>query len=262
MLIDFYKYQSIGNDFVLIDLDENKNLNQKEFSNLSIAICDRNFGVGSDGLIILSAAKMLFINPDGTFDVCGNGMRCVADYIYAKRKQNSFSIQTDFSDVEVNILKDNYIETIHPKVINFARVTSADFDGVLANSGTPHFCLFDCDFDAICVEQLGAKLEKIVDPNQLVNIDFISKQIYFSKTNPLHVDIRIWERGVGQTLGCGTAAIAVSSVINSMHPNIIQFRIKSIGGELSTLISDRSISLIGRAQLVYSGKFNFLSKSS
>ena len=259
MLIKFIKYQSVGNDFVLVDLEYNSGLQKKDYPKLATLICNRNFGVGSDGLIILSDSKMLFLNPDGTYDICGNGMRCVADYLYLKTNCISFTIETDYSNISANILDDSFIETIHPKVTRFNRITTSEVEGVLVYSGTPHFCIFDQVLDSILIEEQGRNLENSIDPSEPVNVDFIGANLDISQFDPLSVDIRIWERGVGQTVGCGTAAIAVSSVINSIYPNITNFQINSLGGILRCFIQDKHVSLIGKAQTVYNGQFKFLS---
>jgi diaminopimelate epimerase len=249
--LKFYKYQSIGNDFVLIDKTSLLNWQSEFEPETAKIICDRNFGVGSDGLIIVSNNEMIFLNPDGTYDVCGNGIRCVADYLFNKNQSNSTEIVIQNQIIKASKNESGLITTYHENILNFGDKKFLDFNGVLVNSGTPHYCINSNPSNFI-LEQFGPIIEKQLLDSETVSVDIFEFNQNSDKSDVIDINLRIWERSVGETLGCGTAALAVTSVVSQIT-NCKLFNVFSKGGVIQSKINENSTSLTAQAKCVFSG---------
>ena len=280
MKIEFVKMHGLGNDFILIDC-LSKTLGDSSFlSSLAKKLCHRNFGIGADGLIlILSSEKadlrMRIYNSDGTeAQMCGNGIRCFAKYAFENKliSKIKFTVETlagiitpelIFKDKEISGIK---VNMGHPK---FKRreipITGEDiltvvdetlkinpkqtFKITCVSMGNPHCIIFVDDMQSILVNEIGPKIENHPIFPEKTNVEFI--QIL----NRKEINFRVWERGVGETLACGTGACAalVASVLNKKSER--QAIIHLTGGDLDIeWIENGPVFMTGPAELVFKGE--------
>jgi len=280
MKIDFVKMHGLGNDFVLIDC-LNKSLGDSSFlSYLAKRLCNRNFGIGADGLmLILSSSKadlrMRIFNSDGSeAQMCGNGIRCFAKYAYENKlvSKNKFKVETLAGIIipELTISNNNILGVkVNMGVPKLRRreipmngedtTTVVDetlkinpeqaFKITCVSMGNPHCIIFVNDVQSIPVDEIGPKIENHPLFLEKTNVEFIHI------LNRKEINFRVWERGVGETLACGTGACAslVASVLNnkSEHQAIIHLT----GGDLNIQWADNGhLYMTGPAELVFRGE--------
>ena len=285
MEIKLTKMQGCGNDFILIDLDEyRKGLKNNKWKNMSDSakkLCDRNFGIGADGLIIPNLDTeetdigWFFYNSDGsTAQMCGNGMRCFAKYVYDKKLINrkTFSVKTlagtikpeilDNGMVKVNmstpILDSEKIPFIPNNNLNYnISVKNRIFKGNAISMGNPHFVIFvneDEDLLALAKEY-GPEIETSFEFPEKTNVEFVKIRTLKK------IDLRVWERGCGITLACGTGACAsvTAGVLNGYIENSVEVNL--LGGTVHVEWDgnrdnpDKDIFLTGPAEYVFEAVF-------
>ena len=240
MSIPFLKVQGAGNDFLLIDaLGENAHLNEIDWSALAPRICDRHFGVGADGILIaqdtdVAAARMVIVNSDGSDgEMCGNGFRCFTKYLVERvgmtPTDGALAIETgagvlhaDLSAmssgdasvdrVRVNMgpawLQANEIPVVHegpaPILRHEIEVKGRVYDLTCVSMGNPHVVWFtDEEVDDFPLTEIGPLIETHPDFPRKTNFEIVNVLA------PDHLKMRVWERGVGITLACGSGACAV-----------------------------------------------------
>lgn len=275
--IPFIKAHGIGNDFVIIDLLNN----QLEYNWYELAkkMCDRNFGIGADGLILVlpSAAadyRMRIINSDGTEpEMCGNGIRCFARYLLDNDlARTSMTIETLAGVMKIDVIFEQALGTgfrvdMGRPILNAKDIPvngfednvvseQIDVDGEMhtitcVSMGNPHCIIYTDDVDSIPLEKIGPKIENHPTFPKKINVEFV--QIM----NNGEIKIRVWERGAGITLACGTGACA--SVAASILDKKID-RIPTIahlpGGDLSIEWNENGhIYMTGPAEIVFTGTY-------
>jgi diaminopimelate epimerase len=282
MKIDFIKMHGLGNDFILIDCI-NKSLGDSSFlSYLAKKLCDRNFGIGADGLIlILPSSKadlqMRIFNSDGTeAQMCGNGIRCFAKYTYENKliSKNKFAVETlagiitpelIFQDKEILGIKVDMgtpklkrreipmegedASTVIDEVLKIN--TKQTFKITCVSMGNPHCIIFVDDVQSIPIDEIGPKIENHPLFPEKTNVEFIQV------LNRKEINFRVWERGVGETLACGTGACAalVAAVLNKKTDRKATIHLP--GGDLDIhWADDEHIYMIGPAELVFKGEMN------
>ena len=280
MKIDFVKMHGLGNDFILIDC-LNKSLGDSSFlSYLAKKLCDRNFGIGSDGLIlILSSSKadlrMRIFNYDGSeAQMCGNGIRCFAKYAYENKlvSKIKFTVETLAGTITPKLIfKDKEISGITvnmgtpklrrreipmngedtPTVIEETLKINPEqtFKITCVSMGNPHCITFVNDVQSISVDEIGPKIENHPLFPEKTNVEFIQV------LNKQEINFRVWERGVGETLACGTGACAalVAAVLNNKTDR--KAKIHLPGGDLDILWADDGyVYMTGPAELVFRGE--------
>jgi len=273
----------LGNDFILVDCI-NKSLGDSSFlSYLAKKLCNRNFGIGADGLMLILASskadlQMRIFNSDGTeAQMCGNGIRCFAKYAYENKlvSKNKFTVETlagiitpelifqDLKDKKVLRVKVDMgtpklrrreipmvgedTPTVVDEVLKIN--TEQTFKVTCVSMGNPHCIIFVDDVQSIPVNEIGPKIENHPLFPEKTNVEFIQV------INKKEINFRVWERGVGETLACGTGACAalVASVLNkkSEHQAIIHLT----GGDLDIeWIENGSVYMTGPAELVFRGE--------
>ena len=284
-MIKFTKMEGLGNDYVYIDCTEKSKEEIENISKLANIISDRHFGVGSDGLILICRSdvadfKMQMYNQDGSqAQMCGNGIRCVGKYVYDKGLTNKSSIMVEtlaglkkldldirnnkVESVTVNmgepILKESLIPCIADIVIDNKeysiphvrlQVIDKEFDFTCVSMGNPHAIAIVDDVDNFDVEKYGKIVECDKHFPQKTNVEFI--EIIDKST----IKMRVWERGSGETLACGTgaSATAVACVLNGLVDSEIDIKIKLLGGDLS-IKWDRYVYMTGPARIVFEGEY-------
>jgi len=265
MKIQFYKYQGSGNDFIIIDNRDSciNNYDDEFISNL----CDRKYGIGSDGLILIENNKdcdftMKYFNSDGSeLGMCGNGARCVTQF--AKRLgiiNNSAIFQATDGVHHSEIINENYVRVKMNDIdmSNYEETDLTNYNFYLDN-GSPHLVVNSRNITKIDVLNEGKKIRynKKYSKNG-VNVNFIEYN-----QNDSSCKVRTYERGVeDETLSCGTGAVAVAIALNYLgieKNNEIKISMK--GGDLLVSFNrneDRfyDIWLSGEVCEVYNGKIN------
>ncbi len=255
--ITFHKYQATGNDFIMIDNRER--VFPKDDNILIGKLCDRKFGIGSDGLILIEAHpdtdfSMIFFNPDGSQSLCGNGSRCAVHF--AKSIGIINGTETAFmayDGVHSATIKDNLVDIS----MNDVQYVSSLDDGIFVDTGSPHFVRFVEDVDQVDIipEGQAIRYSEEYKPSG-TNVNFVQQ------LGEQQIFVRTYERGVeAETLSCGTgvvgAAIAAST-IGIKSP----VEVMTKGGKLSVEYSQKekgsfeNIRLCGLAEMVYVGSID------
>ncbi len=224
-IIDFVKMEGSGNDFVLVDSREALPCARVKFVQL---VADRHFGIGCDGVIFLDPStladfRMTYFNADGGETICGNGLRCLARYIvsrgFIEEGRKEFEIETLTGVVPVRVFGRGErirVDLGHP-IFEGARIPTAssgeqlgvrlEVDGKsypvhAVSIGNPHCVLFVPDVSNAPVSDLGRKLEQHSFFPQRANVEFVEV------IDDERFRVRVWERGIGETLSCGTGVCA------------------------------------------------------
>lgn len=254
----FYKYQGTGNDFVMIDNRNNKF--PKDNVELIAKLCDRRFGVGSDGLILLendenTDFRMMYFNADGReSSMCGNGGRCIVAFAHFL---NVIGKETIFVaiDGEHEAIIDN--DVISLKMVDVKEIKEKA-NTLFMNTGSPHHVQLVSGLKSFNVVKEGARLRYGVYGEKGSNINFVEKN------NEGGFDIRTYERGVeDETLSCGTGVTAVA--LGMHHLGKIKENkvlIKALGGNLEVTFNVKNgvynnIFLKGEAKQVFKGELSW-----
>lgn len=235
--MDFVKMHGLGNDFVFI---EDKTGQDKDYTALARAMCNRHTGIGADGLIVIvdsrvADVRMRIINSDGSeAEMCGNGIRCFAKYVYDSGiiEKKRFTVETPagIMEPEITVGADNKAELITINMgrpsFNRSEIPMEGADGRVLNEdlcvdgenwkitsllmGVPHTVTYVDDVDTVDIEKIGPLFEKHETFPKHTNINFAQQM------DDRTVKVRTWERGAGATLACGTGScsVAVASFLN------------------------------------------------
>ena len=275
----FTKMQGLGNDYVYVNCFKEKIDNPPE---LARRISDRHFGVGSDGLIMINPSdkadfEMEMYNADGSRgEMCGNGIRCVAKYVYdyGLTDKTSISVETlggikyldlTVQDGKVKLVKVNMGRPeLAPSKVPVAAegdravdepitVDGKEYRMTCVSMGNPHAVIFtDRDIRELPLEEIGPKFENHERFPKRVNTEFV--RVLDRRT----AEMRVWERGSGETLACGTGAcaVAVACVLNGLTEDEVTVRL--LGGDLQ-IKWDRENDMVymtGPAEVVFDGEWN------
>ncbi len=271
----FTKMQGCGNDYVYVNGFEYQFKNPGEVSKF---VSDRNFGIGSDGLIMINPSevadfKMSMYNADGSEGkMCGNGIRCVAKYVYDNKMTDKTTITVEtLSGIKTLVLnvKDGKVDTVRvnmgaPEFITeripvvFSKdkminepvwVDGNEYFITCVSMGNPHAVTFIDDTDSLDIEAIGPYFEKNEIFPESVNTEFI--QVIDRNT----IKMRVWERGSAETLACGTGACAsvVACVLNGKTDNKVT--VKLLGGDLFIEYNEEenTVYMTGPARITFTG---------
>lgn len=262
--LDFWKMHGIGNDYIVID-NTGQNIKEDTKSTLAKRLCRRRYGIGADGLLLAEPAKaaairMRMYNPDGSeAEMCGNGIRCLATYVYETGLVTSgeFEVQTGAGSKTVVLTRRNgvvssvdvdmgapVIRALEESLdIPYAPAPFSDID-----MGNPHAVFFVDELHDDLVCGLGPRIERHerFAPHR-TNVEFA---VIRSRRD---IDLRVWERGAGETLACGTGACAavVAGVERGLLDTLVIVHLP--GGDLSVSYVDSSVHLTGPAETAYIG---------
>lgn len=272
----FTKMHGLGNDYVYVNCLEETVDNPAE---VSIQVSDRHFGIGSDGLILIKPSdvadfRMDMYNADGSqAEMCGNGIRCVAKYVYdyGLTDKTSISIETlagiKYLDLHIEngkaetitvnmgspILQPDMIPVVSDKdqVVNEPiLVQGKEYKMTCVSMGNPHCIVFVEDTEHFPLEKIGPDFECHEVFPKRVNTEFI--QVLDRKT----VNMRVWERGSGETLACGTGACAstVACILNGLTEDEITLHL--LGGDLLVRWDkeENLVYMTGPATVVFDGE--------
>ena len=275
-MIKFTKMHGLGNDYVYMDAIHQNIENE---SSLAQFVSNRNFGIGSDGLILICKSdvadfKMRMFNSDGSeAEMCGNGIRCVGKFVFDKGLTNKTEVKIEtlagIKTLKLNI-KEGKVSTarvdmgepiLEPKEIPVISnedtvknleisVEDRNFRFTCVSMGNPHAITFVDDTKNFDVEKYGKVIE--VDKNfpRKTNVEFIE---VIDKNN---IKMRVWERGAGETLACGTGACAstVACILNGLTDRKVN--VELLGGtlEIEWNKEDNHVYMTGPAVTVFEGE--------
>lgn len=274
-MISFTKMHGIGNDFVLVN-GFSQSVPEASLRDLSRLMCDRRFGIGSDGLILAEQGielpfRMRMFNPDGSeSEMCGNGIRCVAKFVHDEglTQLDTIPIETGAGPLTLELTDGGMVrvdmgparllrgeigmagspgEMFIGEPVGFADL---QMRGTAVSMGNPHLVLFVDDVDAIDLKSVGSQLEHHPLFPQRVNVHFVE---LLSRS---HIKQRTWERGAGATLACGTGACAsaVAAFVNGLAERSL--RVTLPGGDLLVEYSENGkVFMTGPAETVFKGNW-------
>lgn len=274
----FTKMHGIGNDYVYVNCFKET---VEHPSEAAIKVSDRHFGIGSDGLILIKPSevadgKMEMYNADGSQGaMCGNGIRCVAKYMYdyGITDKTRISVETKSGIKYLDLtIKDGKVDTVKvnmgtpilkaadipvrsekEQVINEpVMVDGKEWKITCVSMGNPHAITYIDDVKNLEIEKIGPKFENHEIFPDRVNTEFV--HVIDRNT----VEMRVWERGSGETLACGTGAcaVAVSSILNGLTEE--EVTVKLLGGDLKIFWdrTENKVYMTGSATTVFDGEID------
>jgi len=254
----FEKYEGLGNDFLLVDADDEREVTPER----AVQLCDRRFGVGGDGVILVLPSRvagcqgrMRVLNADGSIpEMCGNGVRCVAVHLAAARgwTVGTLHVETDAGQ-RTCVLDEGGMVTVDMGVVRTLGERAVDVEGrpivlALADAGNPHAVLFGA-FARGDVEHLGPRIATHPAFPRGTNVEFAFVQ-------GDGIDLVVWERGVGITMACGTGACAAAAVAceKGLAAPGKPVTVRLPGGRLEVTVGDDGrTTMRGPARRVFSG---------
>lgn len=276
----FTKMQGIGNDYIYVNCFEEQVVNPEQ---LSVRLSDRRFGIGGDGLILIMPSqiadfKMRIFNADGSEAMmCGNGTRCIGKYVYEHGLTNKTHITLETNsgikylelhctgDQVTSVTVDMGKAILTPREIPVESDSQEPFVAkpvqvgdrlerlTCVSVGNPHAVVFCDRVEDLDLEKLGPLFEHHAIFPDRVNTEFV-------RTIDDHtLQMRVWERGSGETLACGTGACAttVAAVLNGYCPQGEPILVKLRGGDLTiTYQADGTVMMTGPAEEVFQGEIN------
>lgn len=264
-MIKFTKMQGLGNDFIITEFEKVKQYNMKIFSKF---VCDRHFGIGADGLILFSNSKvadfkMRIFNNDGTeAEMCGNGIRCLAKYLYEREYTNKeeITIETLAGIKSVKLIMENnnimairinmgkpqisanklpiYLPQKYYQANNMCKImfkaADKDLEGIFLSVGNPHTVIKVKNVKKMQLSKYGKIIENYKFFPQKTNVEFVEK------IDDKNIRVRVWERGVGETLACGTGAVASAYAMFKEKEISNDVKVELDGGNLRIYIDTES----------------------
>ena len=277
--LTFAKMQTCGNDYIFL---ENFHGEITCPESLCITLCDRHYGVGADGIILMESsetadAKMRMFNSDGSEGkMAGNALRCMGKYLYDNGfvKRETLTVETGSGIKTVTLYTTNgkvtsacvdmgraTLDTAALKftipektVVDYpVRIAGRPYNITCVDMGNPHCVVFCPRVDAVDVDFIGPRFEHAPYFPERINTEFIRV------VNPSTIKMRVWERGSGETMACGTGACAAvaAAIANGLCPKDTDITVRVRGGDLIVHYTDESVTLTGDAKLIYVGEVEY-----
>ena len=272
----FTKMHGAGNDYIYIDCLAQRIENPKD---LSKKLSDRHFGIGADGIVLIKPSViadcfMDIYNADGSrAQMCGNAVRCTAKYIFDNKIQNSTILVETLSGIKtVEIIKEDGLAVggrvnMGKPILNGRQIptrygtsivkqeklniNNKDYEITCVSMGNPHCVVFCNDLEKLDLKTIGPLFERHEVFPERINTEFVE---ILDKN---HLKMRVWERGSGETLACGTGAcaVAVASVMNGICSKNSEIIIRARGGVLKAQWNENdNVYLSGNAIKVFDGE--------
>ncbi|WP_308857650.1 carbamoyl-phosphate synthase large subunit [uncultured Oscillibacter sp.] len=277
--LHFAKMQTCGNDYIFL---ENFHGEITCPESLCVTLCDRHYGIGADGIILMERsakadARMRMFNADGSEGaMAGNALRCMAKYLYDNDivKKEILAIETGTGVKQVQVYTTNGkvtsacvdmgYATLDTAALRFAipektvvdypvRIGGRPYNITCVDMGNPHCVVFCPRVDAVDMDFIGPRFERAPYFPERINTEFIRV------VNPNTIKMRVWERGSGETLACGTGACAavVAAVANGLCSKGSDVTVRVRGGDLVVNYTDERVTLTGDAKLVFTGEVEY-----
>ena len=272
-MINFAKMEGLGNDYVYIDAIKQNVDNPSE---LAIKLSDRHFGIGGDGIILICKSdiadfKMRMFNQDGSeAQMCGNGIRCVGKFVYDKKLTDKTNIKIEtLAGIKELVLhiQDEKVESVTvdmgEPILEYEKIPvnlkqdekiilkeqDKKFEFVCVSMGNPHAVTEIDDVENFNLQKYGPGLEINSAFPEKENVEFV--QIIDEKT----IKMRVWERGTGETLACGTGACATAVACCLKGKTGRNVTVELIGGKLNIEWDERTnhVFMTGPAKIVFEG---------
>ena len=277
MQFEFTKWQGAGNDFVIVN---GFTYEVKDFAKAAIEVCDRHFGIGADGLVFVLPSEicdfqMRIFNADGSeAEMCGNVTRCVARYVYEEKMttKTQITIETKAGVIKPELILNNgKVELVKVNmgqpilmadkipvceygeaevIAKPLEILNKKYEMTCVSMGNPHCVIFVDQIDAIELEKIGPLIEKHTLFPKKINVEFAQV-----KGND-YIRMRVWERGSGITMACGTGSCAtlVAAVLNKKTDRKATLELD--GGDLIIeWADDHCVYMSGPAEKVFSGTY-------
>lgn len=275
MKLNFTKMQGCGNDYVYISTFDQK---VEDMSAVAKKLSDRHFGIGGDGVIFVCPSdvadgRMRMFNEDGSEGkMCGNGVRCVAKYLYDHQLacKKSLSVETLSGIKTIELTMDG--KEVVGATVNMGQAKTApadipvllpgdeiidrliniggsDYHITCISMGNPHCVVFTDDVKNFPLSSVGPLFEHSEVFPESVNTEFVRV------IDETHLEMRVWERGSGETLACGTGACAsvAAAVKNGYCKKDVPVTVSLLGGDLRIIYSDHYVMMEGPAKTVFEG---------
>ena len=279
MAFSFTKWQGCGNDFVLVNCFEEE-LAGRDLPALARTVCDRHYGIGADGLILVLPSdtadfRMQILNADGSeAEMCGNGIRCFAGVVHTENltRKEEFTVETGAGILVPRLIFQNgtldgvrvdmgepILEGERIPVTGFGRApvieqpieaVGAQFSMTCVSMGNPHCVIFVDDAEAVPIFELGPVLEHHACFPRKTNVEFAEIK------DSAHIRMRVWERGAAVTLACGTGSCATLVAAALTNRTGRKAEVELDGGKLQIeWAADNHLYMTGPAQKVFSGLY-------
>jgi diaminopimelate epimerase len=273
--MNFWKMHGLGNDYVVID-NRDGAIPEKETAALAKRLCERRFSIGADGLLLVyksakADVRMRIFNSDGSeAEMCGNGIRCFAKYCY----ENAITPKSEF-DVETNAGIKHIVLTVEKGAVKLVKVDMGapnwnrsalpmqgkgtcinealqvdedeTYKVTCLSMGNPHCVIFVENVDECPVEYIGPMIENNPAFPKRTNVGFVQ---VLGKNE---LKVRVWERGCGETLACGTGTCAAAAAANRLGKVKDKVTVHVLGGDLQVEVG-KTIFLTGAAEKVFEGR--------
>jgi len=275
--IQFIKMHGLGNDFVIVDCMSHP-YSVEQLVGAALALCDRHFGIGGDGLILVMPGlktpfRMRIINNDGSeAEMCGNGIRCFAKYVYGRglSRETQFTVETlagpitPVLELERERVKAVRVDMGEPRLertqipmegpagtVIDEPLTVADriFYLTAVSMGNPHAVIFVDDVKSFPVERYGTLIENHPSFPRRTNVEFVQVEA------PDRLTMRVWERGAGITLACGTGACAtlVAAVLSGRAERTAAVTLPGGPLQITWSAEDNHVYMTGPAEEAFTG---------
>ena len=275
----FAKMQTCGNDYIFL---ENFDGDITCPESLCVTFCDRHYGIGADGIILMehsrkADARMRMFNADGSVGaMAGNALRCMAKYLYdfGFVRSEAMTIETDTGVKSVEVYTTDgkvtsacvdmgyatldttalHLSLPEKKIVDYpVSIGGEKYSITCVDMGNPHCVVFCPRVDGVDVEHVGPQFEHAPYFPDRINTEFIRV------VNPSTIKMRVWERGSGETLACGTGACAavVAATANNLCAKDSDVTVRVRGGDLIVHYTDERVTLTGDAKLVYTGEAEY-----
>ena len=256
MKLNFFKMHAQGNDYIYFDLID-KPLPKIDLSKLAIKLSKRNFSIGSDGIVLILSsetcdAKMRMFNADGSEGkMCGSALRCVSFYIAQKFGKDEVTVET-LAGIKTGLIKDKKeglvtIDLGVPTFIQDDEITINDHAGSLVSVGNSHFVAFMESLSDNIANNQGPIIDDPAYFPDGINVEFVK---IISKND---IEIKVWERGSGATLACGTGACAASFCGIKQGILSSPIKVQMPGGSVTVELTKSNIFLTGKVEYVFDG---------
>ncbi len=273
--MNFWKMHGLGNDYVVVDNRDGR-ITVKDMPALAKRVCERRFSVGADGLLLVGNSevadvRMRIFNADGSeAEMCGNGIRCFSKYCYENAivKKDTFCVETnagvkqvwltikgsEVCVVKVDMGAPNWNRESLPMTgkgpcINEPLKVEDDevYNVTCLSMGNPHCVIFVENADESPVDYIGPILENHEAFPKRTNVGFVQV------LNKNELKVRVWERGCGETLACGTGTCAAAAASNRLGKVKDKVTVHLLGGDLQVEVG-KTLFLIGAAEKVFEGR--------
>lgn len=260
----FTKMHGAGNDYVYIDcVKQHCDFSEQQLKQLAVSVSDRHKGIGSDGLVLIMPSdsadfRMRMFNADGSeAQMCGNAARCVGKYVFEHGHTHSTSLSLEtlagIKHLTLHVsggLVNSVTVNMGAPVILASNIHN-EHELACINMGNPHAVMYVDNPAHVDIDTLGPEIEHLPCFPEKTNVEFVRV------INRKEIDMRVWERGTGETLACGTGACAaaVAAIKDRLTESTVTLHLP--GGDLQVTWDGQDVLLTGPAHEVFNGEYRF-----